>query len=78
MNCFVSGWVMMFLAYWLFNRRLGVIIYGYVMCFVVKQIPELKKECKSRGLSTAGNKAELVARLQSAMAAGDLMNSLII
>lgn len=31
------------------------------------QVPDLKKELKSRGLSTSGNKTELVERLQLAL-----------
>ena len=38
------------------------------------QVKELREELKTRGLSTTGNKPELVARLEAALGSGSTAN----
>lgn len=38
---------------------------------LLSQVPDLKKELKNRGLSTSGNKNDLVERLQAALHASE-------
>lgn len=40
----------------------------------MNQVPDLKKELKNRGLSTSGNKNDLVERLQAALTASSEEN----
>ena len=45
-----------------------------VMDISAMKVADLKKELKSRGLSTSGNKSELIDRLQLALAKPDDLN----